>query len=377
MPISNKFCDFMIKKPQAKKSQLSPKVIGIVGGGQLGRMIAFSAQKRGHRVVVLSDQANSPASQVVEEVIIGDYNDEKILKKFCEIVDIATIEFENIPYQTANFIAKHVDFMPRAEILKITQNRLLEKNFLTNLKIKTTNYFEISSFVDLEKKLKEFKKAILKTALMGYDGKGQVVLDQKNDLTKLAQIYKGFANQQLILEKFCPFDFEISVIVARGLNGEIICYDPLTNIHKNGILAQSIYPSKISTKLKQQAKNIAKKIATALDLIGILAVEFFVVDQELLVNELAARPHNSGHFSMDACLTSQFEQLVRAITGSKLGAVDYFASGVMKNLIGSQVLEIEKYQKNPLSKIHLYGKNEVKEGRKMGHVNTLNKITKI
>ena len=377
MPISNKFCDFMIKKPQAKKSQLSPKVIGIVGGGQLGRMIAFSAQKRGHRVVVLSDQANSPASQVVEEVIIGDYNDEKILKKFCEIVDIATIEFENIPYQTANFIAKHVDFMPRAEILKITQNRLLEKNFLTNLKIKTTNYFEISSFVDLEKKLKEFKKAILKTALMGNDGKGQVVLDQKNDLTKLAQIYKGFANQQLILEKFCPFDFEISVIVARGLNGEIICYDPLTNIHKNGILAQSIYPSKISTKLKQQAKNIAKKIATALDLIGILAVEFFVVDQELLVNELAARPHNSGHFSMDACLTSQFEQLVRAITGSKLGAVDYFASGVMKNLIGSQVLEIEKYQKNPLSKIHLYGKNEVKEGRKMGHVNTLNKITKI
>jgi 5-(carboxyamino)imidazole ribonucleotide synthase len=376
MPISNKFCDFMIKKPQAKKSQLDPQVIGIVGGGQLGRMIAFSAQKRGHRVVVLSNQANSPASQVVEEVILGDYSDEKVLKKFCDIVDIATIEFENIPYQAANFIAKHVDFMPSAEVLKITQNRLLEKNFLKNLKIKTTNYIEISSLVQLEKNLKEFKKAILKTASMGYDGKGQVVLDIKKDSTKLAQIYKNFANQQLILEKFCSFNFEISVIVVRSLNGEIICYDPLTNIHKNGILAQSIYPSKISTKLKQKAKNIAKKIAVALDLIGVLAVEFFVVDQELLVNELAARPHNSGHFSMDACITSQFEQLIRAITGSKLGSVDYFASGVMENLIGSQVLEIEKYQENPLCKIHLYGKNEVKEGRKMGHVNILNKIVK-
>jgi len=367
----------MKKKPQAKKSQLSPKVIGIVGGGQLGRMIAFSAQKRGHRVVVLSDQVNSPASQVVEEVIVGDYNDEKILKKFCDNVDLVTIEFENIPYQAANFIAKQVDFMPHPEILKITQNRLLEKNFLTNLKIKTTNYFEIASLIQLEKKLKEFKKAILKTALMGYDGKGQVVLDTKNDLEKLPQIYKNFANQQLILEKFCPFDFEISVIVARSLTGEIICYDPLTNMHKNGILARSIYPSKVSAKLKNQAKNIAKKIAVALDLIGILAVEFFVVDQELLVNELAARPHNSGHFSMDACVTSQFEQLIRAITGLPLGSPEFHSKGRMKNLIGSEVENLEKfYQNNPLAKIHLYGKNEIIEGRKMGHVNILNKIVK-
>jgi 5-(carboxyamino)imidazole ribonucleotide synthase len=361
-----------LSKIIAKKNlKTNPKIIGIVGGGQLGRMIAFSAQKRGHKVVILSDQENCPASQVVDSVVIGDYNDKKILQKFCDKIDLATFEFENIPYSSAEFIGKRVDFMPRAEILKITQNRLLEKNFLKNIKIKTTEFVEIKNLEELQENLFKFKKAVLKTALMGYDGKGQVVLDYKNDHKLLSKIFPKFAKEKLILEKFCAFDSEISVIVARNLSGEIICYDPLTNIHKNGILQQSIYPAKVSAKQKLQAKNIAKKIALSLDLVGVMAIEFFVFGDEILVNELAPRPHNSGHFSMDACLTSQFEQLIRAITNSKLGAVDYFAQGQMDNLIANQVFDLEKYQKNSLAKIHLYGKDQAKEGRKMGHVNIL------
>ena len=364
-----------LSKIIAKKNlKTNPKTIGIVGGGQLGRMIAFSAQKRGHKVVILSDQENSPASQVVDSVVIGDYNDPKILQKFCDKIDLATFEFENIPFTCAEFIGKRVDFMPRAEILKITQNRLLEKNFLKKIKIKTTDFVEIKNLEELQENLFKFKKAVLKTALMGYDGKGQQVLDFKNDQKLISKIFQKFAKEKLILEKFCPFDSEISVIVARNLSGEIICYDPLTNIHQNGILRQSIYPAKISSQQKINAKKIAKKIALSLDLVGVLAIEFFVCGDEILVNELAPRPHNSGHFSMDACLTSQFEQLIRAITNSKLGAVDYFAQGQMDNLIANQVFDLEKYQKNSLAKIHLYGKDQAKEGRKMGHVNILKNI---
>ncbi len=364
----------MIKKPRSKIEKNKPKVIGIVGGGQLGRMIAFSAQKRGHQVVVLSDQENSPASQVVEKVIIGDFKDEKVLQKFCDAVDIATIEFENIPYKTAEFIAKKIDFMPSAKILKTTQNRLLEKNFLKNIKVKTTEFLEIKNITQLQNGIKNFKKAVLKTASMGYDGKGQQILDDKINHQELAQIFEKFAHQELILEKFCKFDSEISVIVARSLTGEIICYEPVSNIHKNGILQRSIFPAKITARQKIQAKNIAKKIAISLDLIGIIAVEFFVFGEQLLVNELASRPHNSGHFSMDACVTSQFEQLIRAITGSKLGAIDCATSVIMENLIGDQIYDLEKYQQNPYAKIHLYGKGEAKDGRKMGHVNILKKI---
>jgi 5-(carboxyamino)imidazole ribonucleotide synthase len=368
----------MNKKILVKKNKSDIPVIGIVGGGQLGRMIAFSAHKRGHQVVILSDQNNSPASQVVEKVIVGNFEDEKILKEFCENVDLVTFEFENIPLKAANFIAQYCEFMPRPEILKITQNRLLEKNFLKTIGVKTTEYIEIKDLEQLQQKIKEFNKAILKTASMGYDGKGQMFLDSKISLQDLSKIYKNFKNNQLILEKFCPFDSEISVIIARSKNSEIACYDPITNIHKNGILQRSIYPAKISQQQKLSAKKIAKKIAKTIDLVGVMAIEFFVVGDKLLVNELAPRPHNSGHFSMDACFTSQFEQLIRAITGAKLGVVDYFANGSMENLIGDQVYDLKKYYNNSLAKIHLYGKNEVKVGRKMGHVNIIdNNISNI
>jgi 5-(carboxyamino)imidazole ribonucleotide synthase len=348
------------------------KKIGIIGGGQLGRMICFYAHKMGFETVVFSDQKNSPATMVTNNSIIADYRDKKALKKFASMIDIATFEFENIPFETAEFVASQTELFPKAEILKITQNRILEKDFLNSIKVKTTEYAEISSLADLEKNFKKFSekssKAILKTAMMGYDGKGQFVLKKISDCKTAWQKAK---NQQLILEKFCSFDSEISVMVARSTLNEIEVYEPLTNIHKNGILDQSIYPAKISDNLKIKAQEIAKKIAKKIDLVGILAVEFFVVKNDLLINELAPRPHNSGHFSMDASITSQFEQLVRAISGIKLGSTKFHSQGFMKNLIGNELKKIDQHYKNPAAKIHLYGKEEIKEGRKMGHINFL------
>lgn len=344
------------------------KTLGIIGGGQLGRMICFYAQMMGLRTVVFTDQKDSPASFVTNQTIVGDYLDKIVLKKFCDAIDFATFEFENIPLETAEFVTQNSQLYPNVETLKITQNRILEKNFLNENQIKTAEYKVINNFDDLKKGLEIFKKAILKTAIMGYDGKGQFVLE---DIESAQKIYENVKNYPLILEKFCRFDDEVSVIVARSKSGEIKTYDPLTNVHKNGILQRSFYPSKLSLPQKIKTLKTATKIAEKLDLVGIMAVEFFIVDNKILVNELAPRPHNSGHFSMNASITSQFEQLIRAITGMALGDTRFHSQGQMINLIGDEVNEIEKYQNNPRAKIHLYGKGEAKEGRKMGHVNVL------
>ena len=344
------------------------KTLGIIGGGQLGRMICFYAQMMGLRTLVFTDQKDSPASFVTNQTIVGDYLDKIALKKFCDAIDFATFEFENIPLETAEFVAQNSQLYPNVETLKITQNRILEKNFLNENQIKTAEYKVINNFDDLKKGLEIFKKTILKTAIMGYDGKGQFVLE---DIESAQKIYENVKNYPLILEKFCRFDDEVSVIVARSKSGEIKTYDPLTNVHKNGILQRSFYPSKLSLPQKIKTLKTATKIAEKLDLVGIMAVEFFIVDNKILVNELAPRPHNSGHFSMNASITSQFEQLIRAITGMALGDTRFHSQGQMINLIGAEVNDIEKYQNNPRAKIHLYGKGEAKEGRKMGHVNIL------
>ncbi len=355
-----------------KKDQTKQITLGIIGGGQLGRMICFDAHKMGIRTVIFSDVENSPASFVTNQTIVAKYSDKKALKKFASLVDVATFEFENIPLEAAEFVASQVELCPKAEVLKITQNRILEKNFLNKIGVKTAEYAEISSLEELQKNLKKFGKAILKTATMGYDGKGQFVL---KNAAEAQNAWAQAKNQKLILEKFCPFDSEISVMVARSKKNsresEISAYEPLTNIHKNGILDESIYPAKVSKALQIKAQQLAKKIAKEIDLVGILAVEMFVIGNELLVNELAPRPHNSGHFSMDANITSQFEQLIRAILGLKLGSTKFHSRGFMKNLIGDEVKNLAKFEKNPRAKIHLYGKLEAKPGRKMGHVNVL------
>jgi 5-(carboxyamino)imidazole ribonucleotide synthase len=343
--------------------------IGIIGGGQLGRMICFYANRMGYKTVVFSDVENSPASLVTNQTIVAQYDDKEALDRFAKMVDVATFEFENIPFECAQFVASKTQLFPNPQVLKITQNRLFEKSFLNSISIKTAEFAEITSSEELLENLVKFKKAILKTATMGYDGKGQAVLSNVDD-AKLA--WEKLKNNQLILEQFCSFDCEISVMVARSQSGEIIAYEPLMNIHKNGILDKSIYPARIPNDLKTKAQDMAQKIAHNLNLVGILAVEMFVIDDEILVNELAPRPHNSGHFSMDACTTSQFEQLVRAICDLPLGSVNFLSSGYMKNLIGDEINLVEKFYKNPNAKIHLYGKTEVKEGRKMGHINVLN-----
>lgn len=343
--------------------------IGIIGGGQLGRMTCFYAHKMGFKTVVLSDIADAPATLVTNQVIIADYSDEEALKKFASLIDIATFEFENIPFETVNFLASLVEVCPSAEVLKITQHRILEKNFLNSIGAKTAEYAEIKSSQDLQTNLQKFGKAILKTATMGYDGKGQFVL---KNISEVDSVWSQVVGQKLILEKFCPFDSEISVMVARSTTGEIATYEPLTNIHKNGILDESHYPAKVADSVKIKAQNLAQNIAEKIGLIGVLAVEMFVTGDQLLVNELAPRPHNSGHFSMDAAVTSQFEQLIRAITGLPLGSTKFHSKGYMKNLIGDEVNDLEKFYKNPDAKIHLYGKCEAKVGRKMGHINILN-----
>lgn len=343
-------------------------IIGIIGGGQLGRMICFEAHKMGFETAIYSDQKNSPACQVTNNVFIGDYLDFEKLTNFCNKIDFATFEFENVPYETASFIEKKVPLFPNANILKITQNRILEKQFLNSCKIETAKYKVINNFDDVIIGFKEFHKSILKTAIMGYDGKGQYVIENE-DQAKIA--YEKLKSFPLILEKFSNFTSEGSIIVARNKNNEIATYEPLTNIHKSAILHRSIFPSILNELQKNQAKLIAKKIAENLDLIGILAVEFFLENNKIIVNELAPRPHNSGHFSMNASHTSQFEQLIRAISNQALGDTKFFAEGEMINLLGFDVNDIDKYYKNPFAKIHLYGKTEIVEGRKMGHINLI------
>lgn len=345
------------------------KNIGIIGGGQLGQMSSVSAQKLGFNVVIYSDITDCPGALVADEMVVGDYLDEKKIEDFAKKVDVVTCEFENIPYKTAKLLSEFVKVCPNPEILKIAQNRIFEKNFVNDSGIKTADFKVVTSKEDLALGLSEFKKAILKTATMGYDGKGQYVLKEGDDLDN---IWKNVAGRELVLEKFCPFELEISILVARKENGNLKVFEPTRNIHKNGILDESHYPSGVSDEVVNKAKEAATKLANEMDLVGLLCVEFFVLSSgELLVNEIAPRPHNSGHLTMDAANVSQYEQLIRAITDLELSEVKYEHKGYMKNLIGDDVNDIEKYKNNENAIIHLYGKKEVKEGRKMGHVNIL------
>lgn len=350
---------------------MTNKIIGIFGGGQLGKMICFEAHKLGFKTAIFCPEEDCVASQVTNKSFIANYDDYEALDRFIDYVDLATLEFENIPTKTIEYVARKIPVFPSAEILRITQNRLLEKGFLRKSGVEVTDFLEIKTPTDLKIGLAEFGfKAILKTATMGYDGKGQFVLNSESNLEEI--FAKIPANQPLILEKFANFEQEISVMIARNENGEISCFEPLTNIHKNGILDESFYPAKIDEQTKIKSQDIASKIALGLNLVGILAIEFFVLkDGKLLVNELAPRPHNSGHFSMDGAVTCQFEQLIRAINNLPFGNTKFLSTGQMKNLIGEEINNLEKYYQNPNAKIHIYGKKEAKDGRKMGHVNLL------
>ena len=344
--------------------------IGIIGGGQLGRMTAQAAARLGYRCHIFATQTDSPAEQVCGRATIGDYDDDAALDGFAAAVDVATFEFENIPAEAVRRVAAAKPVLPRPEILEITQDRLREKDFLRSIDVATAVYREISDVAALSRAMRDFGyPAVLKSVRMGYDGKGQVSIGPE---TRSEEAWQRMGGAIGILESFVDFSCEISVIVARGRNGAWATYPPVENQHVKHILDTTIAPARIAAETAMRAEAIARHIAEKLDLVGVLAVEMFVLPSgDVLVNELAPRPHNSGHWTIDACVTSQFEQLVRALCGLPLGSVAHYCDAVMKNLLGRDVERWREVLADPLAKLHLYGKHEVQPGRKMGHVTRL------
>ena len=349
-------------------------VIGILGGGQLGRMAALAAARLGYRCHIYCPEPDAPATQVTALASIAAYEDHTALAAFAEAVDVATFEFENIPFETAAFLAERVALRPGAETLRICQDRLAEKTFCAALGVPTTPFAEVTDAEELAKAVAEMgRPGVLKTARLGYDGKGQVAIGPATDLEEAWRTMAGSAAEPRgILEAFVDFDLEISAIVARGLDGACQSYVPVENQHRNHILDRTLVPARIAPEVAERAEGLARGLAEGLGLVGLMAVEMFVtLDGRLLVNELAPRPHNSGHWTLDACVTSQFEQFIRAVAGLPLGSCARLADAEMKNLLGDEAGNWREILSDPNAKLHLYGKAEARPGRKMGHVTRL------
>lgn len=345
-------------------SQLKPNsVIGILGGGQLGRMTALAAAQLGYKVHVYTPEHDSPTEHICFKTTNADYLDETALSRFASEVELVSFEFENIPYKTLQILEEHTKVFPSSDVIRICQNRLREKDFINSLGIKTAPYVKVSTEAELKTALEKIgTPSVLKTTEMGYDGKGQVKITDRKQALDIS------FDREYILEGFVNFKREVSVIVARSENGDVAVYEPVENIHKDHILDETIAPANMNAADAKAAKDIAVKIAEGLKLVGILAVEMFDTEAGFLVNELAPRPHNSGHHTIDSCVTSQFEQFVRAICRLPLGSVKQHSKAVMKNLIGAEVNDAQNYLTNPNAKLHLYGKRTPRAGRKMGHV---------
>jgi 5-(carboxyamino)imidazole ribonucleotide synthase len=344
--------------------------IGILGGGQLGRMTAMAAARLGYRAHVFATEYDSPAAQVSAAATVAPFGDAAAIARFAAAVDVATFEFENIPTAAIRRVAAKRPVSPRPEILEITQDRLREKNFLREIGVATTDFREVADPAALARAARELGgPAVLKTVRLGYDGKGQVLIAPD---TKPEDAWRRMGGPLGILEGFVDFRCEISVVLARAADGAMAVYPPVENRHVNHILDTTIAPASLPADTLTEAEAIARRIAERLDLVGVLAVEMFVTKPgALLVNELAPRPHNSGHWTIDACMTSPFEQLVRAISGLPLGPTTRHADAVMQNLIGRDVERWREAIADPQAKLHLYGKSRVRPGRKMGHITRL------
>jgi 5-(carboxyamino)imidazole ribonucleotide synthase len=344
--------------------------IGILGGGQLGRMTALAAAQLGYRCHVFADEPDSPTAQVCGAATVAEFTDGTALDRFAAAIDIATFEFENIPAEAVRRVAGLKPVLPRPEILEITQDRLREKDFLRSIGVETAAYRKILGPATLDRALRDFGyPAVLKTVRLGYDGKGQVMLTPD---INIEEAWRRMGGEIGVLEGFVDFSCEISVIVARSAGGACATYPAVENQHVNHILDTTIAPARIPAETATRAEVIARHIAERIDLVGLLAVEMFVTENgAIIVNELAPRPHNSGHWTIDACVTSQFEQLVRALCGLPLGSIEHHSDAVMKNLLGSAVEGWREALNDPLAKLHLYGKTEIQPGRKMGHVTRL------
>jgi len=349
--------------------------IGILGGGQLGRMTAQAAARLGYTTHIYSTEADSPGAQVTPYVTVAALDDTTALADFAASVDVVTYETENIPLSTLDAILPKAPVRPGIDVLRVAQDRLREKDYLRSIDVATAQYREVTGPEALGRAIRDLgHRAVLKTVRMGYDGKGQVMITPDINPVQAWTAIAGAAESGglAILESFVDYRCEISVVVVRGVNGSIANYPAVENQHANHILDTTIAPARITPELAMRAEAIARHIAEKLDVIGVLAVEMFVTQSdEILVNELAPRPHNSGHWTMDACYTSQFEQLVRAIAGLPLGSTERHSDAVMKNLIGNDIDRWREAVAEPMTKLHIYGKLDARPGRKMGHVTRL------
>lgn len=344
--------------------------IGILGGGQLGRMLALAAARLGLNTHIYSDEANAPAFQVCAAHTQASYRDEPALKAFAAACDVVTFEFENVPAETVALLAQLVPANPNARSLATAQERFEEKAFVAGLGIGTAPFAPVDAAAKARSAFAKLggARAVLKTRRLGYDGKGQATVASADES---AAAYERFHGAPLLLEGFVDFAFEASVIGARAMNGDFAAYDPPRNEHANHILRRSLVRSPLSPMQIAEAQAIARKIADALDYVGVFCVELFVTkDGALLVNEIAPRVHNSGHWTIDACAVSQFEQHVRAVAGWPLGAPDRHSDAVMENIIGEEARDWQALASRG-GALHLYGKSEIRPGRKMGHITWL------
>jgi 5-(carboxyamino)imidazole ribonucleotide synthase len=349
--------------------------IGILGGGQLGRMLSLAASQVGLKTHIFSDETDAPAFQVCAAKTSAKYDDKAALTAFAKTCDAITFEFENVPANTVDIIASIAPANPASSALRITQDRIEEKNFVTSLGIATPPYRAVSSTKDAREAFAAIggARAVLKTRRFGYDGKGQAMIASVDEA---ATAFESFKSVPTILEGFVDFAFEASVVAARAQSGTFAAYDPPENTHGDHILRRSTVPGRVSLATADQAKAVARKIADALGYVGVFAVEFFVGrDGKLLVNEIAPRVHNSGHWTIDACAVSQFEQHIRAVAGWPLGDPARHSDAVMDNIIGEDAANWAALAARG-GGLHLYGKSEIRKGRKMGHITTLSPKTR-
>ncbi|MCM3128208.1 5-(carboxyamino)imidazole ribonucleotide synthase [Paenibacillus provencensis] len=372
----------MINKPTSESTKVFPSgaTIGILGGGQLGRMMTLSGTAMGYRFITLDPTDNSPCGQVARQIVAG-YDDQKAARQLAEECDVITYEFENVDADVAALLENEAYVPQGSKLLYTTQHRLREKRAIEAAGVPVAPYREITSAEDMSAAIEALGvPCVLKTVTGGYDGKGQrVIRDTETALTAYEEL--AGLGTELVLEQFVSFECEISVIAARNPQGEIRTFPPAENVHVNNILHTSVVPARVSSELQLEAQQLAAKIAESMGAVGLLAVEMFVTrDGQLYVNELAPRPHNSGHYTMEACSTSQFEQHVRAICGLPLADTCLLSPVVMVNVLGEHIeAVIDRFAKKDadadelgvVPKLHLYGKADAKTGRKMGHINLL------
>ena len=343
--------------------------IGILGGGQLGRMLSVAASRLGFKTHIFEPGANPPAGQVADQVTTAGYDDVAALETFAKSVDVITYEFENIPTAALDALEALAPIRPGREALRVSQDRIVEKDFLSDLGLATAPYANVESVEDMVAAVAAIgAPSILKTRRFGYDGKGQARLKTTEDADA------AFADMQgapAVLEGFVNFTHEISIIAARGVTGEVACFDPGENVHKNGILDTTTVPARLTGAQRTDAILLAGRILNALDYVGVMGVELFVTPTGLIVNEIAPRVHNSGHWTQQGCTVDQFEQHIRAVAGWPLGDGSRFADVVMENLIGDDMDRVPVIAREANASLHLYGKADVKPGRKMGHVNRI------